>query len=390
MPLTELFEPTTIPSNIQERVFRHFKHRRICSDDDEFFVDEFQDKVMTVEHQFLELLRNESVEYDPMVAEYMERIITDESNRTVNETEGGTINRDRNGEDSHIQGGVDTVVGEGAKDTKHTRNLKAISDKGITYEGSEVVHDDYNDSNTREDTSGYDIKREDSGDRAVNNSGQSSQISDGLTLQGQTPDSQTYGAGSSISLKSPGPVTPETASWPEILHEIGTPAKADWKYAGSQAETVSVADSVNRGSEASKESSKGEEHRDNRGEIVDTAKGDLDRRRSFEDRKDHEHKEDDLTGGEDYGQEYYDSKSTTYGKTITDKYGRKDLETRELNQEKKEEGKGERKEQYSGRHQAPPELLEKSRAFIMRSNAVKWLFEQLESVFYSILNPEGW
>ena len=71
VPMTELCAPTQIPSDIQDRIYRHFKHRRLCSEDDEFFVDEFQDKLLTVEHQFLELLRNELVEYDPMVAEYI-------------------------------------------------------------------------------------------------------------------------------------------------------------------------------------------------------------------------------------------------------------------------------------------------------------------------------
>lgn len=391
VPMTEICAPTQIPSDIQDRIYRHFKHRRICSEDDEFFVDEFQDKLLTVEHQFLELLRNELVEYDPMVAEYMERIITDKTSRKIGSTEGGNVDRSKSGTDTHSQSGEDTINGGLNREQTHARALKTTVARSTDYLGSENVAENASRNISKDITRNYTIDVTDGRTIGRDRSGQQSEVADSVDLQGATPDSQTYGAGSSIGLASPGPVTTEQAQpWPQISHEVGAPGKLDWKYTSGQSEAIRRGDRVDRGSEKEEQEGTRKEVQGGSGGETENGSEDATRKLSFENRQDVMDETQDLTGDESVRQVDSENRAMVYGKKVTDTFGSATTETRNLTRDQKEDGSSDRKEQYSGRHAAPPELLEKSRAFIIRSNAIKWLFGQLESVFYSILNPEGW
>lgn len=343
-----------------------------------------------------------------MVADYMERQILGSSTEEKNETHNGTSTNKQTGDSTRAKSGDDVTTDESSGSNTRTLNTSQNVTGSQTHSGTDkeatanTRTDDLTQTRELDETRTDDLTqtRELSSTRTDNltetgsHESSRSDISDSKSLAGGTPDSQTYGTGSQIGLLAPD-------GMPLIAHDTGAPGKLDWKYLSTQGENIGLADSVSR--EKSSKTNGGTVTNSDTGTVTDggtvttTQGGTLKNTGTVGDEGSreitHGHKVDDLTTRTDSGT-IKDEANT--GGTTTVKYGSTVTDTKNLTDTRTENGtvsghtgvESDHRERYSGRHKAPPELLKMAQEYIVGSNAVKWLFRQLEPCFFELY--ESW
>ena len=377
--MTELAKGTQIPAETIDEIYAWYQFRRVC--DNERFQAYFNRELKLLERQYLLLLRSDMTTWDPMVSDYMERQIQADEQGTSKMTVSGSKTGKQTGTKKNDKGGSDTIESE--SDSHATRTLDTQQD--TTGHGALSGTDTVTSNSTREDdltrkrdentTRTDDLTSSSKTDRMDN------EISDAKTLAGSTPDSSTYGTGGSIGLKAP------AEGMPEVLHEIGAPDKLDWKYTSQQSEAVGTSDKVGREVATSTDSgtvtTEGGSTETDSGTVTMNGESATKYGRTSDDTQKVEQTGTikDATGSTG-------SVVTKYGSESTDTIDMADSQT--SNEEQAgESGKTlDHKERYSGRHEAPPDLLQKAQSYIMNSNSLKWLIRNLEPVFFQVY--ESW
>lgn len=151
---TDLFAGLTIDEATQQNLLDWFQFREVC-DDDRFGIY-FHRLLRAAEWQYNEQLRLESVEWDPMVSDYMERQIR------TNDSDSGNSKTTRKG--VHNQNSSGKITGTGKSETSTT---------GQTSNKSKNMSD---------------------GTNNTNHSGKNEQKRHSSGLTGSTPDTALYPA----------------------------------------------------------------------------------------------------------------------------------------------------------------------------------------------------
>lgn len=129
--ISTLFEGTTIDEATQQAVYNWFKFRKVC--DNEKFQLFFNRLVSAHSEQYYSLVRVQSIKFDPLVTQYMERLI--DRSATNSENEKRTSNRSGNANNTDSTTGGDTTATEGSASTTNTDNVNTTQ-KG-TQKGSQ-------------------------------------------------------------------------------------------------------------------------------------------------------------------------------------------------------------------------------------------------------------
>lgn len=373
--MTELAAGSQIDSDTLAQIYDWFQFRQVC--DNERFATYFNRQLIRAQRQYILLLRNDMTTWDPMAQDYIERLVEDVSESTHNSTNTGSDNLTRTGDVTHKTTGADTVELAGTQGNTKTLDLNTTEGGTVSDSGADSVAVDALRTDDLTHTRNTTDTRTDDLTTVVNNDGMANEISDRVSLEGQTPDSSTYGTGSSISL-----ATPEEGM-PAVQHDIGAPAKLNWTYTGAQRENVSVGDRVTRENSNTQ----------NTGNVTTVGTGDT---------KDTGTVADESTTRTEYGKTVTtdntlkqggtvtdsgtrnDTTTTNYGRVLTDTQSTEDIRTTQGSQEGTDSSKSTHKERHSGRREAPPELLRRAQEYIVSSNAFKWLQQQLEPCFFQL------
>lgn len=129
--ISTLFEGTTIDEATQQAVYNWFKFRKVC--DNEKFQLFFNRLITAHSEQYYSLVRVQSIKFDPLVTQYMERLI--DRSATNSENEKHTSNRSGNANNTDRTTGGDTTATEGSASTTNTDNVNTTQ-KG-TQKGSQ-------------------------------------------------------------------------------------------------------------------------------------------------------------------------------------------------------------------------------------------------------------
>lgn len=129
--ISTLFEGTSIDEATQQAVYNWFKFRKVC--DNEKFQLFFNRLITAHSEQYYSLVRVQSIKFDPLVTQYMERLI--DRSATNSENEKRTSNRSGNANNTDRTTGGDTTATEGSASTTNTDNVNTTQ-KG-TQKGSQ-------------------------------------------------------------------------------------------------------------------------------------------------------------------------------------------------------------------------------------------------------------
>lgn len=129
--ISTLFEGTTIDEATQQALYNWFKFRKVC--DNEKFQLFFNRLVTAHSEQYYSLVRVQSIKFDPLVTQYMERLI--DRSATNSENEKRTSSRSGNANNTDRTTGGDTTATEGSASTTNTDNVNTTQ-KG-TQKGSQ-------------------------------------------------------------------------------------------------------------------------------------------------------------------------------------------------------------------------------------------------------------
>ena len=128
---TDLFAGTTIDEATQQNLLDWFQFRQVC-DDDRFGIY-FHRLLRAAEWQYNQQLRLESVEWDPMVSDYMERQIrtNDSDSGNSKTTRSGTRNQTSESETTGTGKSETSTTGE----TNNTSNNESDGTSNTTHTG---------------------------------------------------------------------------------------------------------------------------------------------------------------------------------------------------------------------------------------------------------------
>ena len=252
--------------------------------DDERFGFYFNRRLRAAQWQYNQYLRLESVEFDPMVGSYLERLID-----TVSSTKGTQSQKDTGKE-----------VASGSQSGNNTVNVTSSGNSSTEESGSNNQTVETTDKETMEQTNTQDNQQ----------------------LTGATPDSSVYPA----------------AGFPEALQ---------WQYASGQSEAKGTG-SVN--SETNREGSS----KSNGGNSSNS--------------------ETNTSGTEKtVGESSAESESTVNRENSSETNDERNSDTQV-------------KERATGRSEAPQDMLQRARDYILGTNAFMWLLKQLDITFYGIIS----
>lgn len=373
--MTELAAGSQIDSDTLSLIYDWFQFRRVC--DNERFQTYFNRQLIRAQRQYLLLLRNDMTTWDPMVQDYIERLTEDVSESTHNASNTGSDSLKRTGDITHKTTGTDTVKTDGTSGNTKTLDITDTDGGTVSDSGADTVAVDALRTDDLTHTRNTTDTRTDNLSSTVNSDGMANEISDQISLEGQTPDSSTYGVGSAIGL------TPPEEGMPVVQHDIGAPEKLNWMYTGAQREGVTRGDRVTRDNSTTQ----------NTGDVTTVGTGDT---------KDTGTVADESTTRTQYGKTVTtenttkqdgtvtdsgtrnDTTTTNYGRVLTDTQSTEDIRTTQGSQEGTDSSKSTHKERHSGRREAPPELLRRAQEYIVSSNSFKWLQQQLEPCFFQL------
>lgn len=390
---TELFEGTEIPEEAQAELIDYYRDRHVF--DNQKFLRWWRMRCRHVQRQYLLYLRNDMTEWDPMVVDYMERQIKESarSNMSQHRKDNGSLRHD--GSDTEEHSGVDRedTHNEGG----NTRTLSAVdvSTGKATQSGGDTITERGSDAGT--------VQRRDQ----ENVQGRS--YSDSRQLQGITPESSVYKPGSPQPPAAPAMLTAEEydvpipdpipdAPIPDVPDEedlatpdlpqmafpatplpvltvppSGAPDTLNWEYLSNQAETEGDEWTAKNGISDHAEASGSQSRRQVKSQLGTT---------------------DDSQNIRQQGGTVRDNSDLQIGKTMTHGHrivttkGITDISDGSSDINGSESSGRAHREQYTGRHQAPPELLQAAQEYIVGSNSLKWLIKQFQDLFTLIL--EAW
>lgn len=327
-----VFGATDLDDATRQNILNWFKYRKVC--DNTQFIPFFQRVIDMNTWQYDQLLRVQSVEFDPMVAEYMERQVLQKGTRSG---KGGRKSTTTNDTSTNTEGSA-----SGTSKGKQTNALKTVqSGETETNSSVHVGGDDVTDVNTTV-TGGGTVGVEGKSDDEKNMTGSSGHKS----MTGQLPQSSINASG-------------------------GFPEALNWQYVTQQDE--------NKDTNQSKETDKHTDSQTTTRNTTDTTSG-------------------TTTVTHDVTTTGHDTGTTT---NTTDNTGTvsNDGETQEkhnsvvkntgtvtVEDETNEDttDNNDTRERYTGRHEAPQDMLDRARSFIMKTNAFVWLIDKLEPCFMSV------
>lgn len=327
-----LFGSIGLDDASKKAVVEWFNYRKVC--DNALFVPFFQRKLNMNYWQYEQYLRVQSVEFDPMVAEYLERQVVRKGERSDETTRSTTTTNDLKSETD----GSNTGTTSG----KQTNALKTERTSGS--ENDSTVR------NTGSDTTTVDTTVQGTGDIKVTDSGKGEKNTNGTAghkaLSGQLPQSSVNADG----------------AFPENLN---------WQYLTQQDETKDNTSSTETDTRNYVQTTDRNTVDSTQGETVLT--------------------HDTTTTGHDEGSanETVDSTGTvsTDG-TSQEKYNSMVKNTGTVTGEDKgsvaSRNNDDTRERYTGRHESPQDMLDRARDYIMKTNAFNWLVYQLEPCFMGI------
>lgn len=252
--------------------------------DDDRFGFYFHRRLRAAQWQYNQYLRIESVEFDPMVGSYLERLIETAASSTGTQSQNGTGKE----------------VATGSQSGNNTVNVTSSGNSATEETGSNNQTVETTDKETMEQTNNQDNQQ----------------------LTGATPDSSVYPA----------------AGFPEALQ---------WQFASGQSEAKGTG-TVN--SETNREGSS-------------TSNG-----------GNSSSSETDTSGTEHTtGESSAESESTVNRENASETYDERSSDTQV-------------KERATGRSEAPQEMLQRARDYILGTNAFMWLLKQLDITFYGIIS----
>lgn len=391
----------------QEAILDFLQFRRVC--DNTRFGAYFNTRIRMHAPQYVSALRIETIEYDPMVSDYMERQhlderttdrsgsstrtdsgktdTTDNVTTTTKSTADGTKSGNGSRNESRVENGSTTSTGntssdvtDSGSDTVKTDTIKDTT--GSTTHGLKNITADSGSDQSKSIETASDNRTE-----AVreNSTDSGSHTTGNRLIQDATPDSSTYGLG-----------------MPEQLNHAYTTAQEERAETGSSSGTKALDRTTTRGGGTSGNKTDTTTY----GKTVTSTNSGTDQ----------------VTGIDTVD----DTQRTTYGKTTattgtsrdegttkSEVTGRVTDETSETshdssNQEGKTIGtrgtttsgttsseesgnvteKADSRERYSGRHESPQDLMARAYAFTMKTNAFKWLIERMGECFYGLMDEE--
>lgn len=389
------------------KTYNWYMFRGLCDDPEKFriYTSRLLDRL---ERQYNLYLRNDMTTWDPMVAEFYERQTRNNEDATESRTKSGTKKTTRGGKTTTTYGGSDTATETGTNGNTRTLNTNHNTTRGETWSGSDTesvdmttdgngtqtnnLTDTVTDDLTSTRTDATKSKRTDNTQQDSTNKANVRTKSGVRGLAGDLPMSSTYGQGSPAPAPSESPV--------ESLHFADMPPSLNWDYATSQQETVT---------EAASES-------DTKGQLKNTGTVETDNTGTVTNKNTgtRESKSTGTVGTQSSATEQ-GTRDTLYGRkvdstgsdaetgTVTDagttdrtnktEYNRSTETTNDLADSETDNGtesgssarNANVRERYSGRRESPPELLARAQDYILKSNALKWLIQQLDVCFMQVL-----
>lgn len=376
--LEELFNGVNVDAATMEAIEDYFYFYRVC--DNDRFVRYFRRIANLYLGQYLQYLRIETTEFDPMVADYMERelkrvasvIGSDTGKNTgtrTNSSSGSSTDATTNG------GTVKTVVDGTNKTTHDTKDTTTASDSDkTTTEGTNL--ETRNLSGTRDVT-----------------------VNDDTTTNTEVEKEETLTHGTKVSatgesghraMHSELPPTGITAN------EGGTFPGEDgfnWKYPTTQDENRDNSESVTdtTGTETTEGTDKGKTVVD--GSVVTdedtTDTGTVNTATNTETKHSKSGNSETVKTGTDTTDT--DSETTVTDSRTVNVTGTSSAQSSESNESETEHNTttdtdARDRERYSGRHASPQELLDVARRYILKTNAFEWYCGKLSACFMTVLD----
>ena len=380
-----------------EALYRHYMYWEPCTDDKEQWLSWFEDALYTYGPQYINLIRIQTTEIDPLVSEYMERQL-----KRYSET--NTKNEQ-------------TQTGNGKTTSKTTHDTTVTTDEGKTTSGTETrtntpdstttVSHKYNHTSTAETT--HDTTDSTSGHENGSGSTEHGETVE-TTYNGdtttRTPGKQTVTTqrtGSDTDTTHTQALSGELPQTTQYAANAGMPQSLNWRYGTAQQETGSTSthkagtgetvtteaqpetsvrsggDTVTHGGTDSTTTSKitgstathtGTDTTTTN-EKTNSTDGDTDTT---------------ITTGttEDVSGETKTTETgtTTQATTGTDTVDGTSENSGSTKGEQSGVQSGEDREIYSGRHASPQAMLDEARRYIESMNAFRWLCRQLDDCFY--------
>lgn len=132
-----VFGSTTVDEATQEAIIQWFKNRKVADNDN--FLLYFQRLLTAHETQYNSLLRVQTIQFDPLVTDYMERLISREAQNSQ------TTNRQGNTVSSEKDTGTNSVDGTTTTDTDSTAtandNVKTTTNNTTSSNGKTTSND---------------------------------------------------------------------------------------------------------------------------------------------------------------------------------------------------------------------------------------------------------
>lgn len=430
-PLAELFSLTEVPAEVQQAVYRYYKHRRIGNDPDEF-LDDIQSALELANRQYLDQLALDSIEWDPMVQTYLERQIITASARNSGKNYDVTDTGSKAGKQIDTWSGKDTYNRDYFKEYQGEQ-VRRLIDLATQITGGyldeatpEVVDYEYN-------------SEADAGNRqALQNTGSSERSatrkdSNGVRrdLSASMPESDNYGAqtpvptdpvinpaapaaarsaarsaAAQVAVENPGDVDPipndplpepvirtpgqiEPEYTPTIPNVPSTlPSQLSWASASTQAEALTGGHEAGRaaqereGLQVDYEGTRSRKHA-----AAQRWKSGTDKvERTYQNYKEEQSGSysDGFNGRRDNDKGRGD---TEYGKVVTREYQDfKDERKKTGGETGSQQGLDDTRYIHSGRQMSPQELMSKALDYIRRADSTKWLIKQLDTLFMPVLS----
>lgn len=327
-----VFGDVDIDEASKQAIIAWFNFRKVC--DNTYFVKFFQRQLTAYLWQYDQYLRLQSVAFDPMVADYMERQIIRKGDRKDSSTRKTTTTNDL----------TTTTDGStsGSTTGKTTNNLKTTSN-GSTENNSEVT------------VSGTDTTDTDS---TVTGTGTIDVLDDG------TSENTRNGTNNNKSLSAQLPQS-------SVNQDGVFPENLNWQYLTQQDES--------RGTNSDTDNGKTHNDQTTTRNTQDTTAGTSTLTRDMttagHDTGTTESTIDNTGTVDTEGQTSGTSNSTTTntGTVVGDETGSVDSQSND-----------DTRERYTGRHESPQDLLDRARKYITSTNAFNWLVAQLEPCFMGV------
>lgn len=321
-----IFAGTAYPTYVQDRVYEQFYDRRICDNDIGKFVRFMNRNLKYKEHQFLEYLRVETTDFDPMVTNYVERWVQSSLNGT--RVSDSTSDLSQTTETSTSGKGTDSSITE--TDSTSTTNIDRSTTDTTVSSTDETMSKSTDTSDVTKQTTTGEVH------------GETDTATTVKTLQADLPQTSAYG-------------------------DAGMPPNLNFSYASSQSQTDTSQESVEDTTSSTEQDTNrsvetGEQGTTNTS-VDSTSTG--------------KNTGTDSTTGTSTATS--NGTSTTEGESTTTVTGGNTGNTTDTSQTQ-----GDTKERATGRGGAPQDLLNSARNYILKTNSILWLLDQLEICFMGI------